>query len=141
MIEIAEPTREEIDLIIFDDEIYGRISDETCPTREEFKIDYEKFEQWIGFYLCGEIIGLAMIGTDGDFHFQILKIFRKYAREALQECLKSVSRNLYCEIPTCFQSVINFAKNNGFKEVGLSDSYFLKNKINHNMVKLTYERS
>lgn len=141
MIKIKKPSTKDIALIIFDDEIYDRISDDSCPKKEDFNLSYEIFE-FLGCYLDNKIIGLAMTKKCGLFHFQVLKLYRKYAREALQGFLKKFDRFLYCEIPQCYQSVINFAKNNGFEEIGIipNTPKFTKNNKSYNYIKLILKK-
>lgn len=140
MITIKKPSTKDITLIMFDDEIYERTSDDSCPKKEDFKLSYEIFE-FLGCYLDNKIIGLAMTKKCGMFHFQVLKLYRKHAREALQGFLKELDRFLYCEIPQCYQSVINFAKNNGFEKVDIDhDKKFIKNNKSYNYIKLILKR-
>jgi hypothetical protein len=140
MIEIKTPTKEEIDLISYNEEIWERGTDDSCPPKEDFKLPYDMFE-FLGCYLEDKIIGLASIEKDDRLHFEVLKPYRLYAREALKACLKQLNRNLYCVIPTYYRSVINFAKNNGFKEVGIFHKNCTKNGINYNRIKLIYENT
>lgn len=136
MIIIKKPSTKDIDLIFFDDEIYNRIADDTCPAKEDFNLSYEIFD-FLGCYFNNSIIGLANIEKTGEFHFQVLKPYRKYAREFLKKSLEIFDRYLFCQIPTCFRSVINFAKNNGFREVKMTDNkQFIKNNISYNYIKL-----
>lgn len=142
MIEIKRPTKEDIDLITFDDEIWQRTTDDNCPNKEEFKKDYDfynYFEFW-GCYLKNQIIALASVKSDGNFHFEVLKPHRKYSRIALNGFLAVLDRNLFCEIPTLYKEVINFAINNGFKQSEIiPDKDFIKNGINYKLIKLTYK--
>lgn len=141
MIEIKEPTEEEVNIIIFDDEIYNRIADDRCPVKEDFKFSYKDYD-FMGFYLNDKIIGLANVKECGLFHFQVLKPYRRYAREALERYLEKMNRLLYCEIPLCYMSVINFAKNNGFKEEGIiNDKKFIKSNIGYNYIKLILKKN
>lgn len=141
MIELKIPTKEEIDLITFDNEIYERASDDTCPSKEWFRgnFNYDLF-YFMGCFLDGKIIGLACIEKNGQFHFEVLKEYRKkYAREALRLILRQLKKEIFCEIPTLYQGVINFAKNHGFKEVGISTEDYIKNGIFYKRIKLIYE--
>lgn len=142
MIEIRKPTREDIDLITFDDEIWQRIIDDNCPSKEELKKNedfYNYFEFW-GCYLNNRIIALASVRKDGNFHFEVLKPYRKYSRIALNGFLTVLNRDLFCEISTFYQSVINFAKNNGFKEEGeILGRKLIKNGIEYKLIKLSFK--
>lgn len=137
MIEINIPTKEEIDFITFDPEIWERISDDTLPPKEQFKLSYEIFE-FRGFYIEKKLIALASIEKDGNFHFEVLKPYRKFSREILRICLSHLEKSVYCIIPSLHRSVINFAKKNGFKEIGESGKFFIKNKIIYPQIKLIY---
>lgn len=139
MIEVKEPTKEEIDLITFDDEIYSRSMDDTTLTKEQIKkiFPYNLFK-FLGCYLDGKIIGLSSI-ENGRFHFEVLKPYRKHARECLKASLEQLEKPLVCEIPTLYKSVINFAKKSGFKELGESINIYRKDNINYKMIRLRYE--
>ncbi len=142
MIEIKRPTKEDIDLLTFDDEIWQRTTDDNCPNKEEFKKDYDfynYFEFW-GCYLKNQIIALASVKSDGNFHFEVLKPYRKFARIALNGFITVLNRNLFCEIPILYKEVINFAINNGFKQSEIiPDKDFIKNGIKYKLIKLTYK--
>lgn len=139
MIEVKEPTKEEIDLITFDDEIYSRSMDDTTLTKEQIKkiFPYGMFK-FLGCYLNDDIIGLSSI-EGNKFHFEVLKPYRKHARECLKLCLNRIDEPLICEIPTLYRSVINFAKKAGFIELEESINVYRKNNINYKMIKLKYE--
>ncbi len=134
---LGYPTKEEIDLITFDEEIWKKTADDLC--QKDFELPYEKFE-FLGAYLEEKIIGLASIEKDGRFHFEVLKPYRRCAREILALFLNQLQRPIYCAIPTIHKSVINFAKKNGFQEVGILEERFLKNGINYPRIKLEYDK-
>lgn len=143
MIEIRKPSKEDINLVSFDDEIWQRTSYDNCPTRGELKANdyfYNYFE-FLGCYLNNKIIALAIVSNQGNFHFEVLKPYRKYARIALNGFLTVLNRDLFCEIPTLYREVINFAKNNGFKEEGeILGREFTKNGINYKLIKLSFKK-
>lgn len=141
MIWVKQPSKEDIDTITFDEEIYDRAADDLCPPIEEVKkmgIINHQFFDFFGCYLGNKIIGLVSIEKGGKFHFEVLKPYRQYARECLKSCLQLIQDDIYCEIPTLYQSVINFAKKGGFKEVGVVDNNYIKNNIKYNSIKLEY---
>lgn len=142
MIEIRKPSKEDINLVSFDDEIWQRTSYDNCPNKEELKANddfYNYFEFW-GCYLNNRIIALATVSNEGNFHFEVLKPYRKYARIALNGFLTVLNRDLFCEIPTLYREVINFAKNNRFKEEGeILERKFTKNGIDYKLIKLSFK--
>lgn len=142
MIEIKKPTREDIDIITFDEEIWQRTTDDNCPSKEEFKKNYDfynYFEYW-GCYLNNKIIALASVKEDGNFHFEVLKPYRKYAKIALNGFLSVLNRDLFCEISIFYKEVINFAKKNGFAEEGeILGRKFTKNGIDYKLIKLIFK--
>ena len=142
MIEIRKPTREDIDLVTFDDEIWQRSNSDNCPSKEELKANYDFYNyfEFLGCYLNNKIIALATVGNEGNFHFEVLKPYRKYARIALNGFVTVLNRDLFCEIPLLYKEVINFAKNNGFKEEGeILGRKFTKNGIDYKLIKLSFK--
>jgi hypothetical protein len=141
LIEIRKPTREDIDLVTFDDEIWQKTSYDNCPNKEELRTNYDfysYFEFW-GCYLNNKIIALATVGNGGNFHFEVLKPYRKHAKIALNGFLTVLNRDLFCEIPLLYKEVINFAKKNGFKEEGeILGRKFTKNGIDYKLIKLSF---
>jgi len=147
MIEVREPTQDDIDKIFFDDEIYSRIADDTCPTAEEFKklfkeeIGYDIFK-YCGLYLDDKIIGLSNIDDGDKFHFAVLKPYRaEYAKICLELSLRFFKKSVYCHIPLVYPEVIAFAKMNCFKAIGLVKNTYLKAGISYNILQLDYEFS
>jgi len=142
MITTKEPTISEIKRVLFDPDIYNRISDDTTPELKDFlkliKENNYKFDtkNYCGFYLDNKIIGLAD-NEDSDFHYQILKKYRhKYAKECLKLAISYFNKPLSCKIPTLYKEVINFALNNGFVEVCKLNLFYIKNNTKYNYIKL-----
>lgn len=141
-ITIKEPSREDIKAVIFDNEIYDRVSDDGCPPKEQFDINCffntaTKFD-FLGGYINKKIISLFVV-HDSRMHFMVLKPFRKYARELLVEFLRRYPRDIYVKISSCYKSVINFAKNNGFTEIKIESQTYRKNGHLYNDHILIYE--
>ena len=85
---------------------------------------------YIGGYLENKIISLFVVH---DFelgnlaHFQVLKDYRMYARGLIKLSLELFNKKVYVRIPALYQSVINFAKHSGFKEISVEKNGILKN--------------
>ena len=122
--------------ILTDDEIYERISDDKCPSKEAISFPDINY---IGVYLDEKIISLAMVYA-GIFHFQVLKPYRlKYAREALIRSVDMFRKPLYVEIPSLHKTTINFSKKFGFKEIDMKNNSYLKNGNLYDMHVLVLE--
>lgn len=139
MIEIKIPTKDDIDLITFDEDIWNRTIDDRCPSKENCVIPYDLF-RFYGFYMDNKIVGLASIEEDNRLHFEVLKPFRKFAREMIKLILEKEDY-LYCAITIFHKSVINFAKKSGFKEIGFCEGLFIRNNINYPRIKLEYVKN
>lgn len=127
----------DIETVIFDAEIYERISDDNCPPKEKFKVPFNDAE-YIGGYVEGEIASLFVV-HDKKMHFMVLKKFRKYARELLNASFCMRPKDVYCVIPSLYPEVINFAKNYGFKQTAVHKNAHLKNGILYDNHILVYE--
>ena len=119
------------------DELYDRITDDNCPPKEEFKLPSEGYEA-VGGYVDGKIASLFMV-HDKKMHFMVLKPFRKFARELLDASFKVWPYTVYCEIPSLYKTVINFAKRYGFKETKLELLAHKKNGKLYDIHTLEYE--
>lgn len=135
MIEIRRPTREDIDKIFFDEEIFDKISDDNCPKKENFIIPYDSF-RWFGVYLENNIIGLVMLEPNNYMHFQLLKEYRsKFLNEALEKVFDALEKPIFLEIPALYKNAVLVAKRHQFKENGVSDFIFKKNGISYKVNK------
>lgn len=137
MIDIRIPSQDDILRVITDEEIYGRVSDDTCPKREDFKMNFDLFD-FVGAYIDGKIAGLYTVNriVKNLMHFMVLKEYRMKAREIFEACFLFYGKPVYCVIPECFGKVINFAKNVGFEEVERMEKFSLRNSILYDGVKL-----
>ena len=107
---------------------------QTCALPISDKMDeYPQDWVYIGGYLNGKLIAVSMVHLfekGYKFHYQVLKSYRVYARIMLNQALGVIMprcKKIYCEIPDLYQSVINFAKKAGFREVSKNESSILKN--------------
>ncbi len=125
---IKIPSLQDIGIVILDEEIYDRISDDNCPPREEFLVEsfFNIDMDILGGYIEGNIASLFMV-HDKRMHFMVLKKYRRYSRELLAESLKGYPHDIYVKICSKYKPVINFAKNNGFKEILIEPKTYLKN--------------
>ena len=129
--------KRDIRKVILNKEIYDRISDDNSPKKEDFIIPYDS-SNFIGGYISGKIASLFIVHGK-KMHFMVLKEFRKYSKELLEASFVLWPRSVYVEIPSLYQSVINFSKNFGFKEFDILRNGHLKNGVSYDCHKLLYE--
>lgn len=128
---------EDVRAVIYDDEIYNRITDDNCPPKEYFVLPESGYIS-VGGYVDSKIASMFLVHGD-KMHFMVLKPYRKYARKLLKESFKVYPFNVYVEIPSCYMEVINFAKKFGFIEVGIEEKAHKKNGELYNVHTLEYE--
>lgn len=114
MITAAFASKEDVEKLIYDDELYDRITDDNCPPKEEFEMPTEGF-QAVGGYIGGKIASLFMV-HDSKMHFMVLKPYRKLASKLWMVSIGFMPCSGYCEVPSLYRSLINFAKKHGFIE-------------------------
>lgn len=134
---VKKPSIDDICIILYDDEIYDRVTDDNCPKKEDFNLPDISNIDVLGGYIDNKIVGLFMV-HDSKLHFMVLKKHRKYARSFLQKCLKLYEKPVYCEIPVLYNCVINFAKKSGFKLIAILKDAHTKNNKKFNVYKLLY---
>lgn len=127
---------EDVNAVIFDDEIYDRIIDDNCPAKEYFIMPDSGYIS-VGGYVNGEISSIFIVHGK-KMHFMVLKPYRKHAIELLKESFKIHPFDVYVEIPSCYIEVVNFAKNFGFKEIKIEESAHKKNGMLYNVHTLEY---
>ncbi len=137
MITAHQPSYEEIVKLVFDDELYDRMTDDNCPPKEEFELPTEGYEA-IGGYLYSQIVSLFLVYGD-ELHFVVLKPYRKHAVKLLDASFKMRPQTVCCKIASLYRPVINFAKNYGFKEIDIEPMAFKKNGQLYDIHKLMYE--
>lgn len=131
--------RDEAKKVLDDPEIYDKISSDESPESFEWPdIEYS------GGYVDGELasVNICQPFRDGTkVHFQCLKAYRWAARELLDMHLPK--GRLYCEIPKCFMSTINFAKKAGFEVIEIKPKIYPKYGKLHDryVMRLDHERS
>lgn len=113
--------------ILKDPEIYDRITDDNCPTLQDFVLPDRVRVHYIGGYVGGTLAALSVIHHDNKFHFMVLEPYRRHARELLKQSLSLWPVKVWCEIPACYRTVINFARRNGFVELGIIPKAHRKN--------------
>lgn len=128
---------EDVKTVIYDDEIYDRVTDDNCPSKEYFELPESGYIS-VGGYVDG-IIASMFIVHDNKMHFMVLKPYREYAGKLLKESFKVYPFNVYVEIPSCYMEVINFAKNYGFEEVKITENAHKKNGKFYSVYTLEYE--
>ncbi|MCZ6897638.1 MAG: hypothetical protein O7D95_02865 [Betaproteobacteria bacterium] len=125
------PTEKEIRKVIFDPDIFNRITDDNSPKDFDLpKVSY------IGIYET-EIIALFIYWPFKDMykaHFQVLKEHRMKAREIAKMVLDITPRPLFTEIPTLYRHYMNFIKKFGFKQITERKDAYLKNGINYDLI-------
>jgi len=137
MITARSSTTDEIDAIIFDEEIYDRITDDNCPPMNRFRMQYTGGYFISGF--VGDEIASLFIVHGKKMHFMVLKPYRRFCHDLMTESFKLWPHDVYVEIPTLYRSVINFVKNFGFQEIDILKDSHLKNGKLYDCHKLTYE--
>jgi hypothetical protein len=137
MISADLPTRAEIALVMFDDEIFHRTNPDGVIN--SYKIEGANLAGWhfIGGYVDGLIASLFIV-KDDQMHFWVLKGYRKHARGLLAASFSKWPKDVWCEIPALYQSVINFAKNYGFIQTGINRNSFMKNGKLYDKIVLRY---
>ena len=119
--------RMEASKVLFDPDIYDRATDDHSPPMHDFEMpDIE----YMGGYVDGDLASLNIEHPFQDgtkIHFNVLKPYRWAARELLDLTLEGINPPIYAEIPECFKSTINFAKNAGFKVMRVKQRAYLKN--------------
>jgi hypothetical protein len=130
-------SQRDIEAVLMDDEIYDRISNDVSPPKEHFQIPHDGVV-YIGGYIDGLIASLFIV-HDGLMHFMVLPDYRRFARELLAQSFRLWPFKVRVEIPVLYRPVINFARNFGFKDVGINKEAHLKNGKLHDEYILTYE--
>ena len=128
---------EDVRKLVYDDELYDRITDDNCPPKEEFEMPSEGYEA-VGGYIDGKIVSLFMV-HDKKMHFMVLKPFRKFAGKLWKVSIKFMPCSGYCEVPALYGSLINFAKKHGFIETGIERLAHKKNGKLYDIHTLEYE--
>ena len=126
MIAAKVSTYDEVCTVIYDDEIYDRITDDNCPTKDKFVMPCCGYEAVTGF-VDEQIASLFTVEEDSNMHFMVLKKFRKHADELWRESFKLLHKSGYCNVASKYMSLINFAKKRGFKEVEVVPKAYSKN--------------
>lgn len=140
MITAQPASREDIARIMFDDEIFDRTNADGIrrPKLDEFYSKDLSGWTFIGTYINGAIAGLFIMNC-GQLHFWVLKEFRRHAKELLDAGFECWRADAWCEIPALYKSVINFAKNYGFHEMGTKKGCFMKNGVLYDSKVLRYK--
>lgn len=134
-------SKEDIERVLFDDEIYGRISDDTCPPKEVVK-EYFSYGSavFLGGYINDEIASIYAIEDNGTLHYMVLKPYRKYAGRLYEASFKALPfQRAIVRVPTLYRGLINFAKRYGFEEVGIEPGIYIKNGRSYDRVILIKE--
>ncbi len=124
MIDIRTPSDEEILEIIKDPEMYDRIASDSDPALEDF--NFVRFGDWLGGYIDGEIASLYWVHDFNEVHFMVKKQHRKHARELYKQSQKQWGLPVFCKIPLCYKTTINFSKKVGFVAVKKDKKSFAK---------------
>jgi len=122
--------------VLNDPEIYDRISNDNCPDTFD---EYPDTALYIGGYVNGQLVSVSIIHETKigyKFHYQVLKQHRKYAGKLLKQAIGpilQICESIYCEIPSLYRSVINFASKHGFEVVEIKNACYPKNGINYDV--------
>ncbi len=128
MIITKTPTREETVKVFLDKENYNRAADDRDPTLEEFNVEWLFNDKLriVGAYIEHEIVGIGL-EHDNELHFMLLRQYRKYGHEVVEELMLSFPGEVITKVPFCYPSTLHFAKKHGFVEVGVEKDAFKKN--------------
>lgn len=137
MITIKIAPIEDVKTVVFDSELYDRITDDNCPSKEDFTLPTDGYTA-IGGYIHGKIASMFIV-HDSKLHFMVLKPYRLYAWELLRDSFKFYPHNVYVQIPSLYRPVINFAKNFGFIETKIDKKAHKKDNRLYDVHTLTYE--
>lgn len=137
--------RGEIEKILLDPVIYDCISDDNCPSIEEFKAPIGKGYTYIGGYSNNQIFGVMIYHNKNGktyCHIQVLPEYRaefaqEFAKKALDEQLQ-YGDEVWAEIPTCYDNVLRFALSFGFRQVDKQKDAYLKNGEKSDIIVLRY---
>ena len=145
MITVDYPSMDELEKILYEPEMFDRISEDTAPPLEDTKKIARQFYnrayhgQWVGGYINGEIAALYWTEDSGEFHFMVAEPYRKRAKELADAFFAKHTDKVWARIPALYQDVLNFGKRYGFKETKLEKNAYLKNGVLHDVHWLEYE--
>ncbi len=117
-------TKAEVDRVVYDPEIYDRISDDNSPPLEAFQMVY--LGTMITGYVNGEVASLFHV-VSGKLHYMVLKPYRRHARALLRQAFELYPHPVWCSIPALYMEVINFALNFGFRRFAIEEKGHKKN--------------
>lgn len=114
----AGPRSSGVRAVVYDPEMYGRISDDTCPPDVELPDG--------PLYLLGEIDdkpAAVFIAHGEQIHFMVLQQFRGHALRLWRamSALANMPR-MYCLVPICYPEAIAFGERVGFRQAGVVDA-------------------
>lgn len=123
----AGPRSNGVLTVLKDAWVYDRETDDRCPPVDDYKPPDGPL------YLLGlvnEEPASLFIEHDSQIHYMVLRKHRMQARELLN-CSIETSRLkfMFCQIPSLYMEVINFAKRSGFVETGVSEPRFMKSGV------------
>ena len=135
---------DDIKKVLCDDSIYHLISNDKCPSSDEFEPPVNKDYTYIAGYVNGDIIALMIYHSyeDGNkCHFHVLPSYRlKYARDFAKKSLEYRGElPLYVEISDLHKSTLNFALSNGFNKIGIKEGDKMISKSIYNINVLRYK--
>ena len=135
MITTGKSTYEEV--VVFINEFYDRITDDNCPPVELFVMPESGYDAISG-YVSGGLASMFIVHGE-KMHYMAFKPYRKHSKELLRASFKRRPKAVYCEIPSLYMEVVNFAKNYGFKEINVERLSHRKNGHYYDVHTLTYE--
>ena len=136
---------DEINIIIKNDWIYDRTTDDRCPGKDLLNTFFP-YDEWdfYGGYIDNQIFGLVYV-HESEYgpmvHIQVLPEFREHALEfaiITRDLIISDYGELWAQIPTLYQDVLHFSRKVGFKDVKIKEKSYLKNGIKYDEHVLVY---
>lgn len=123
--QVITPTVAQVATVLFDPWVYDRITDDNCPPMDEFEIPEAD-------YILGTVDGQPaslFVTHDCKMHYMTRPCYLMAARELFRLSMNRYGDWCYCEIPTLYQTTINFAIKEGFRVVGTVGQHLKGGKL------------
>lgn len=129
---VTQITKEQAAIVVKDPEIYDRIAKDACPNPDDFEMPDIKY---LGCYIDDNLAAVFM-DVEERSHFQVLKPYRKHAREIAKLFIDVHGYPVIGEVPTLYMSYINFLKKLGFELLSIAKSNYTKNGVKYDTHRL-----
>lgn len=115
--------------ILYDAEIWERITDDTCPTQDKFPIPSLHY---LGGYVDGRIVAVYSLHTEPTYrngwrmHFMVLKPYRYLSGDFFAAFLALSPRPIRVVVPTLYRSILNFLMRFDFELYDINRGSYVK---------------